>query len=60
MSGRVPPAVFTCIAAVLVGAALPQEIAAGFLPATLATIAGAVIFAGVAAVLVIENKNGGK
>jgi hypothetical protein len=61
VSKTTPPAVFGSIALVLTGAVLPQEVHAGvFLPAVIATVAAAALFVAVAAVLVIENKNGGK
>ena len=61
MSKTTPPAVFGGIALVLTGAVLPQEVHAGVMPVTLiATAVAVAFFVAVAAVLVIENKNGGK
>lgn len=61
MSPTTPPKMFGGIALVLTGAVLPQEIHAGvFVPALVVTAVAAAFFAAVAAILVIENRNGGK
>ena len=61
MNPTIPPKLFGGIALVLTGAVFPQEIHAGVMPVTLVvTGIAAAFFVGVAAVLLIENKNGGK